>query len=405
MRGMRSITAVTFELDDVKHAVGELMEQVNKLGGLGKNSFGFLFCDAEALHDEFLREAAEGFPFEFVGSTSIANFDTENGSQMLSTTLLVLTGDDVSFSSSLTDTLTMENIESELVSAYERAHSELGEDAKMIFLVPPFNDMTPLDSYVSILSDISGNIPIFGGLPSSNVAEGDILMFAGGQAFNDRAAIVLLGGNVRPIFSVKNVLSSFSVTKHTITDVDKNVVFKVDGIPFIDYLRSVGLSVDELIAQKDLAVYVSTPLIVNLNVNDVDDGIPVVRTIKKLEPADGSGILFGAISNNSKISIASMQRSDIQESAKALMDDITKKISESSGDGYEYSTLLCISCGGRYMVMADDKNIEGDILTERLPKGMTLAGFYAYGEICPTAILDGKAANRVHNESIVICAL
>jgi hypothetical protein len=265
--------------------------------------------------------------------------------------------------------------------------------------------LTPLDKYVSILSKISGDIPIFGGLPSSNAAEGDILMYAGGRAFNDRAAIVLLGGNARPLFSVKNVLSSFSHSKHTITDVDENVVFKVDGIPFVDYLRNAGLSVDELMAQKDLAVYVSTPLLVNLNVDNIDDGIPVVRTIKRLEPSDGSGILFCAISENSKISLASMQRGDIQESAKALMDDITKKIEESSRDGYKYSTLFCVSCGGRYMVMADDKNIEGDILSEGLPEGMTLAGFYAYGEICPTAILDGKATNRVHNESIVICAL
>jgi hypothetical protein len=402
---MRSITAVTFELDDIESAVRELMEQVNKRGILGDSSFGFLFCDAGTQHDELLKEMAGNFPFEIVGCTSIANFDTENGSQMLSVTLLVLTGDDISFSYSLTDTLNMENLESELVSAYERASSGLGERAKVIFLIPPFNDMTPLDNYINILSGASEDIPIFGGLPSANISDGDLLMYADGQAFEDRAAIVLLGGNVNPLFSVGNILSSFSETKHTITDARENVVFKVDDMSFIDYLRSAGLSVDELIEQKDLAVYVSTPIIVNLSVDDVDDGIPVVRTIQRLEPSDGSGILFGAIPNNSKISLASMRRNDIQASVKALTDDITKKIREASREGYEYSTLFCVSCAGRYMVMADDKNLEGDILFEGSPENMTLAGFYAYGEICPTIIIDGKATNRVHNESIVICAL
>jgi hypothetical protein len=400
---MRSIVAVTYELDDVEGAVRELWEQV-KDQPLGKNSFGFVFCDAETPHDEFMKEAKARFPFELAGCTSIANFDTDSGTQMMSATLLVLTGDDVFFSSALTNTLTRENLAPELRLAYERASEALVGGAKMLFLIPPFNESTPLDNYVSILSECSGDIPIFGGLPSSNIADSDILMYADGRSFMDRAAVVLMGGNVRPLFSVQNILSSFSRMNHTITRAEENVVYKVDDMPFADYLRNAGLSVDELIAQKDLAVYVSTPLLVNLNVNDIDDGIPVVRTIKKLNPSDGSGVLFGSISNQSKISLASMRRNDIQKSVKALMEDILKKINEASG-GYQYSTLFCVSCGGRYMVMADDKDLEGDVLISHLPEGVKLAGFYAYGEICPTVIDNGKALNRVHNESIVICAM
>jgi hypothetical protein len=57
------------------------------------------------------------------------------------------------------------------------------------------------------------------------------------------------------------------------------------------------------------------------------------------------------------------------------------------------------------MVMGDDKDIEGDILKDNIPAGVSLSGFYAYGEICPTVVENGKALNRVHNESIVMCAL
>jgi hypothetical protein len=45
------------------------------------------------------------------------------------------------------------------------------------------------------------------------------------------------------------------------------------------------------------------------------------------------------------------------------------------------------------------------MLRENVPEGLTLSGFYAYGEICPTIVENGRALNRVHNESIVICAL
>ncbi|MDR2176272.1 MAG: FIST C-terminal domain-containing protein [Synergistaceae bacterium] len=400
---MRSIIAVTNEMDDAEKAARELLEQVNAGGPLGKNGCAFVYCDAEMDHGPFAAALQEKLPFSLVGSTTIATFDTENGAQILSAVLVVLTADDAEFSAVLTDSLTAENLSGELEAAYRKAASAVN-GGKLLFLVPPFIDIAPLDDYVDTLSKVSGDIPIFGGLPSSNIADGDILVYAGGRVCTDRAAIVLVGGNVRPVFSVQSILSTFSEQKRTITKAEKNVVYRVGDMTFVDYLKSVDLPADELIAQGDLAVYVSTPLKVYLHKDDCDDGIPIARTIQKLNPADGSGLLFGAISEKSVISIATMKRQDIQDSCKMAVSEILEKIN-AAGEDYAYTTLFCVSCGGRYMVMADDKDIEGDIITGSLPKNLTLSGFYAYGEICPTAVRGGKAVNRVHNESIVMCAL
>ncbi|MDR1977779.1 MAG: FIST C-terminal domain-containing protein [Synergistaceae bacterium] len=401
---MRSIIAVTYEMDDAEKAVRDLLKQVEDKGPLGKSSCGLVYCDVEMDHEAFAAALKENFPFEVTGCTSIANFVTEQGAQILSAVLVILTADDAKFSIAVTDTLTAENLRRELETAYTKTVSDVGERGRLLFLVPPFNDAIPLDEYVDTLSDISGDIPIFGGLPSSNIADGDILMYAGGRPYTDRAAIILVGGNVQPLFSVQNVLSAFSEQKRTVTKARDNIVYTVEDMTFMDSLKSFGLAVDDLVEQGDLAVYVSTPLKVYLNKNNYNDGIPVVRTIKKLNPEDGSGVLFGSISDQSTISIATMKRQDIQDSCKLAIKEILAKIDESRAD-YTYTTLICVSCGGRYMVMADDKEVEGDIILENLPKSLTLSGFYAYGEICPTAIHDGKAVNRVHNESIVMCAL
>jgi hypothetical protein len=401
---MRSIVAVTNEMDDAAEAVNDLLQQVNDKGPLGKNSCGIVFCDVEMDHESFTATLQEKFPFEIVGCTSIANFDTEHGAQIISAVLIVLTADDAELSVTLTEPLTQENLRRELETAYKSAAASIGKPGKLLFLVPPFSDAAPLDDYVDALSSASGDIPIFGGLPSSNIADGDILMYAKGRVYSDRAAIVLVDGNIRPVFSVQNVLSAFSEQKDTITKAKDNKIYTVEDVTFVDYLRSIGLAVDDLIAQGDLAVYVSTPLKVYLNKNNYNDGIPVVRTIQTLDPTDGSGVLFGAISEGSTISIATMKRQDIQDSCKMAIEEIRDKI-QAGPEGYRYSTLFCISCGGRYMVMADDKDVEGNIIVENLPENLTLSGFYAYGEICPTAIRDGKAVNRVHNESIVMCAL
>ncbi len=402
---MRSIVAVTTEIDDVDEAVRELLEQVRAGGPLGRNSCGIVYCDVEMDHGNFLAKLQENLLFDIVGCTSIATFDAKNGARSMSAVLAVLTADDAQFSVALTEPLAPENLHGELAKAWNSVSGAINGPGRLLFLIPPFDDRVPLDEYVDTLSALSGDIPVFGGLPSSNVADGDIMMYAKGRPFADRAALVLVGGNVRPLFSVQNVLSTFSEQKRIVSKADRNVVHTVEDMTFTDYLKSVGLAVDDLIAQGDLAVYVSTPLKVYLNKNDYNDGVPVVRTIKSLDGTSGSGVLFGAIPENSAVSIATMKRRDIQDSCRKAVQEIREKIEANRSDDYTYTTLLCISCGGRYMVMADDKDVEGNILLEYLPNGLTLSGFYAYGEICPTVVRDGKALNRVHNESIVMCAL
>ena len=196
-------------MDNAEKAVQELLKQVYAKGPLDKNGCAFVYCDVEMPHEPFIAALQEKLPFGLVGCTSIATFDTENGAQILSAVLVILTADDAEFSVAFTDSLTSENLHCELEAAYKKTASAV-DGGKLIFLVPPFLDIAPLDEYVDSLSAISGDIPIFGGLPSSNITDGDILMYADGRVHADRAAIVLVGGNVRPLFSVQNVLSTFS---------------------------------------------------------------------------------------------------------------------------------------------------------------------------------------------------
>ena len=402
---MRSIVAVTNEIDDVQAAVAELQDQIMAQGGAGKNSCGIVYCDVEMPHEDFMRAIKEKLPFEVIGCTTIASFDTNNGATILSAVLILLTGDDVKFGVSLTGPLTSENLRKELETACKAAEDVLGEHGKLMFLMPPYENTVPLDEYVNILSEFSGNLPIFGGLPSSSVADGEIFMYADGRVFGDRAAILLIGGDVRPVFSVQNFLSELSEQKYIVTSAEKNIVRKVGDMTFVDFLKHLGLPADDLIAHGDMTVYASTPLKVYMSMKDERDKIPIARTIKELNPEDGSGVLFGEISEKSAVTIVTMKRKDIVNSCKAAMAEITEKINAASGDDYKYSTLFCVSCGGRYLVMGDDKDTEGDVITKQLPQGISLSGFYAYGEICPTLIENGKALNRVHNESIVMCAM
>ena len=60
---MRSIVAMTSEMDDAQVAVGELMDQIAARGGVGKNSFGIVYCDIEMARHDFIKTIKEKLPF------------------------------------------------------------------------------------------------------------------------------------------------------------------------------------------------------------------------------------------------------------------------------------------------------------------------------------------------------
>ena len=56
---MRSIVAVTYEMDDAKKAVRDLLSQIEAKGPLGKNGLGIVYCDVEVNHEEFIAALQE----------------------------------------------------------------------------------------------------------------------------------------------------------------------------------------------------------------------------------------------------------------------------------------------------------------------------------------------------------
>ncbi|MDR1049115.1 MAG: hypothetical protein LBL51_05115, partial [Synergistaceae bacterium] len=176
---MRSIVAVTKEMDNAEKAVRELWAQIEAEGPLSKNGCAVVYCDVEMNHAPFVAALQKKLPFPLVGCTSISTLDRKNGTQTMAAVLCVLTADDAAFSFALTNPLTSRNLREELKSAYGKASASIGGRGKLLLLVPPFaTEVAPLDVFVDILSEASGDVPVFGGLPSSSMADGDILIYA-----------------------------------------------------------------------------------------------------------------------------------------------------------------------------------------------------------------------------------
>jgi hypothetical protein len=222
-------------------------------------------------------------------------------------------------------------------------------------------------------------------------------VFLSGKEYKDAMVLISLWGNARPVFAIRHVTSRFAERIRRITDAEDNIVRKVGDETFIEYLQSFGLKTD---VDDPLLAFTSFPMMLR---QGNDDETPIMRHISGLDQTSGAGIFFGDVPVGAQANICLINKADIaaacRESMQVLLD------AGKAQPDYAYSTILCISCCGRSMILGPDAAVEGSILAEMLPENLTLTGAYCLGEICPTRYLDGRATNRFHNCSITFYML
>lgn len=401
---MKSTAVLTFEMDDMTLAAKQLADQVKSTLKLCKKTFGVIYADSELDHKALMAALKEELPIEFIGCTTVAVLDGKQGFLEMCTSLVVITGDDISFSITHSEPITASNAYDVIRKAYHKCAEAINNDVKLIFALPPYNLDIMLDEFPEILSEVSGGKPVYGGLPSFNESDDSIATMDSFGVYDNRMILLVMGGNVKPIFSVGSVVENLTRKKAVVTKSDKNIVYSVGDMPFVEYCNTLGLSMMNLNESRTLP-FVSTPMVIETAGIPDDDGVPVIRAIHAVDKEDGSCIAICKVPQDSLLSIASLKKSDIEASSAKGIEDLLKQIGDNSIDGYEYSTIFCTSCIGRFLIMTPDNDAEGNIVMNATPDHIQVTGYYGYGEISPTSIREGKAMNRAHNHSIVMLAI
>jgi len=395
---MRSAVAISYEVDDVVQATQELVGSIRKQLVLQKHSLGLLFCDADTDGVALTRELRALLGMEIVGMTTLAALSPE-GRHEASIVLTVLTADDCLFSPAVSASLHTDDHDDRIAQAY-RATIPAGEGKEpgLLFTFCPFGVPFSGDHYPAVLSRVTNNTPVLGGVASDDYDYERARVFFSGKEYKDAMVLVSLWGNVRPVFAIRHVTSRFAERIRRVTEAENNIVYKVGGESFIKYLQGFGLKTN---VDDPLLAFTSYPMM--LRQEEGKEETPVMRHISGLNQVDESGSFFGDVPVGAQANICLINKADIaaacRESMQALLD------AGKTQSGYAYSTILCISCCGRSMILSGDADAEGRILAEMLPKGLALTGAYCLGEICPTRYKDGQATNRFHNCSITFCML
>ena len=402
---MKTKFALTTEIDDLDRAARDLTDQVNTDFPLLKNTCGILFCASDMDQKGLLKKIKEKFPYDIIGGTSVAVMTNEKGLNEMGICFMVLTADDCQFIAQASDPILAQpsEVEEEVRKLYGRMKDKANEDIKTIFIFPPYNIDLMMDSYTKSFNKIAPNIPVFGGIPSCKGEDEKSATLFNDEVYTDRLVAVAVTGNMKPFFVKQKVSGSVVERKRKVTSARFNTVYKVNDQPFTEYLKEIGLSLDEMTKGNSRITFVANPLLVeNLPVEGYEEA-SFVRALHKIDVEEGSATSIGEIPEGSVVSVCSLRRDDIAEAASLAMDKIKKQIAGRQAEGYDYTTIFVVSCVGRYIFMMPKNSIEADNLISSMPQNMTLGGFYSCGEIAPSCNLKNEQYNFLHNESMVIC--
>ena len=399
---MKSATAISYELDNIPAASKELASQIKDKLNMGKNTIAILHGQPDMEIGALSAAVGRELGCQVIGGTTAAGASlTNEGYHELAVVLHVLSDEDCLFSAAISGSLAA-NPKKEIEDAYKRAYKSLkAQDAsaepKMVICVASIVGSIDSDSILAEVSDLCGSLPVFGFNAADDFEFSKQQVYLDGESGGDRLALLLLSGNVRPIFQTANLAGKQALEKRLVTKARDNVICEIEGKPAYDYIKGFPFIDDQT---KSLFNY---QFFVEMQNDEINDGVPVSRALNAYDKETGEVTCFANVPENSYIGLLYCDGKDVANTSEMGIKEFLDKIKSAGGD-YEYSTVLIATCSLRNMFLADMKRTEGDLVKELFPSSLSVSGLYAFGEIAPTSVKDNKAVNRFHNATFTLCA-
>ena len=167
-----------------------------------------------------------------------------------------------------------------------------------------------------------------------------------------------------------------------------NVLYELDGQPALDlYKKYLGDKADGL---------PSTGLLFPLSVKlRESEDLEVVRTLLAVSEEDQSMTFAGDVPEGCQTRLMRANFDHIVDGAASAATASHERLS----DGGAQLALL-ISCIGRKIVLRERIDEEVEAVADILGDDVQFAGFYSYGELCPTAADEGQCL--LHNQTMTI---
>ena len=397
---MKSATAISYELDDIEMATKELVTQIKSKLTFNKNTVAILHGQPEMEIGELSKAIGEELGCQVIGGTTAAGaVITNEGFHELAVVLHAITSDDCLFAAAISNSMETEP-QKEIQETYQKAYENLkaqdpAAEPKLIVCVTSIVQSYSSDNGLEELSNVCGGLPIFGYVAADDFDFCKQQVFLDGETGGDRLALLLIAGNINPLFQVENLAGKQTLEKRLVTKAYDNIICEIDGKPAFEYIK------DFPFIDDDTKVLFNYQFFVEMKNAAGDDGIPVSRALNTYNKETGEVMCFANVPQDSYIGLRYCDGRDVALTSEMALKEFIKKMKSTDGG---YSTVLIATCSLRNMFLADLKDTEGNLVKDLIPPELTVSGLYAFGEIAPTSTKGNKAVNRFHNATFTICA-
>ena len=384
---IKTLVGYTAEVDDAGQAVEQIKSQMRPETNLLKNSIGIIACHYEFVFSGIAKAICDALPFDVVGTISTSQA-VEGQADALLLTVMVMTSDDIEFTSVITHSLQGEPGKA-IAQSYKEAASARQEKPALILAFAPFMTQNSGDEYVNVITEASGGVPCFGTLAIDDTEDfSSTFMIANGDHYTDKMAMVLCYGNLAPKFFIANISPDWVLDQSAIiTKSAGHVIMEVNGKTVDQFFEDLGLAK----AAETQYAMASLPFLIDYN-----DGTPKVSKVFIALTPERYALCAGATPEGSTLYIAKSDKEDVLRTTGQAVDQMLREVQGASG-------ALIYSCISRSMALGSDQYEEMALVDNKtqgkLPFMMVCSG----GEICPTQIASDKAINRFHNNTFVAC--
>ena len=385
---IKSLTAHISEIDDIEEAVKQIKTQLDLENNLLNNSVGILSCHYEFIYSGATKAICEALPFDVIGTISTVQGVNENSGSLLFT-LMVLTSDDASFNTVLTDSLKGNPLDS-ITKAYNEITSIKEESPSLIMPYAPFIVENSGDDYISTLGEISNGVPCFGtfAIDGTDSFEHCFLVY-NGEHYSDRMAMLLIYGDINPKFLIATISPEKIIDKPAlVTKSNNHILMEVNERPVLDYFKDLGL----ITAVESQYAMASIPFLLDYN-----DGTPPVSKVFIFLTPENYAVCAGKMPEGSTMNLGVFDKEDVLFTTGEAIEKVL------SVDLSDASCVFCYSCVSRSMSLLGDQFAEIDMVRELIGDTRNMMMAYSGGEICPTQISSSKAINRFHNNAFIAC--
>jgi len=372
---------------DAQGAMEEIREQCEKALLGHKPKAGILYAAIDFEHGELLTIIEEYWPgLELIGCTTDGESSSELGFSQDSIVLVLFASDAIDITTGIGESLS-EDTQTACHKAVEMASAKSQKKHALCVALPDGLSSSGQVVVNSLVAELGKSIPLIGGTAGDQFQLKKTFQFFGQRVLSDAVAVMLFSGPLDFSFSLGRGCSLVG-NESTVTKSDGALLLEIDNIPAVDYYKNLFGEQTTNATELPLAVLAE------------DGEIDYLRTpAADFDPETGAVTMFADIKEGSKVRPSTMTR----DSLLSDCNQAGKTVAAEYPSGQHPSVALVFSCAGRKVWLGTRTKEEQTTLANNLDPTIPSAGFYTYGEICPSIPIEDGA--KFHNHSFVVALL